>query len=115
MENMNTSDLTRLIGMQIYRERIAKKLSQDALAEASKVSRVFISQLENGNATAKLDTYYRIACALGISLCELFRTSKDDGALDGIQLLLGNSSTDEIIAYTEILRVVKFQVSTLLK
>jgi len=55
MRKMNSTDLNHWIGGQIYRERIARKISQEALAEAADVSRVFISNLENGNCGAKID------------------------------------------------------------
>jgi len=107
MKNMSSKDLNRWIGSQIYKARVARKLSQEALAEAADVSRVFISQLENGNGAAKIDTYYRVACALDISLCELFRGNENDGLLDDILFLLNDCSPDEIRAYMELLRVVK--------
>ena len=49
MRKMSKDDLNRWIGTQIFAARTARKLSQEALAEAADVSRVFISQLENSN------------------------------------------------------------------
>jgi transcriptional regulator with XRE-family HTH domain len=115
MENMNSSDLNRWIGVQIYRERIARKISQAALAEAADVSRVFISNLENGNYGAKIDTYYRIACAFDISLCELFRGSEVTAAAEDMLFLFGDCSHKEIRALMEILRVSKTQIALLRK
>ena len=85
MEKLKLEDIKRGIGKRIFTERTAKNLSQDALAEALNLSRTFISKLENGNATAKLDTYCRIACVLEISLCELFRM---DGAAEPLDSIL---------------------------
>ena len=113
MEKMSKKDLNRWIGSQIYGARVARKLSQEALAEAVDVSRVFISQLENGNQSAKIDTFYRIACALGISLCELFRENIDTSTADEILLFLSDCSNDEIRSFTEILRVIKAQFASL--
>lgn len=115
MKKMTPKDLHRWIGSQIYKERTSRKISQEALAEAVNVSRVFISRLENGNQAAKLDTYYRIACTFDISLCELFCGNIDVAALDGIQFLFSDSTDEEIRAYTEILRAMKKQLSPLLK
>jgi transcriptional regulator with XRE-family HTH domain len=112
---MNQSDLNRWIGTQIYKARISRKLSQEALAEEVDVSRITISRLENGNQSAKIDTYYRIACALGITLCELFRGDDENELLDDILILLSDCSADEICAYIEILRVVKSKFASLNK
>ena len=112
---MNQKELSRWIGAQIYGARIARKISQEALAEAADVSRVFISRLENGNQSAKIDTYYRIACALDVSLCELFRGKDNAGAIDDILFLLSDCSGDEIRSFAEILRVVKIQFTSLCK
>jgi transcriptional regulator with XRE-family HTH domain len=113
MERMNTKDLNRWIGANIYKARSTRRLSQESLAEAVDVSRVFISQLENGNQSAKIDTYYRIACALDISLCELFRRNDETESMDDIFSLLHDCSSDEIRACIEILRVVKYQYTLL--
>ena len=115
MKKMNPKDLNRWIGTQIYTARIARKLSQEALAEAVDVSRVVISQLENGNQSAKIHTYYRIACALDLSLCELFCEKENTRSIDEIISLLSDSSADEIHAFAEILRVIKIQYTSLLK
>lgn len=109
MKNMNQAELNRWIGSQIYRVRIARKLSQEALSEAVGVSRHFISMLENGNKAAKIDTYYRIARALDISLCELFRGNGVAETTEDILLLLSDCTAKEIRALTEILRISKTQ------
>ncbi len=113
MANMNSKDLQRWIGIRIYEERVGKKISQTTLADTAGVSRVFISQLENGNKAAKIDTYYRIACALNLSLCELFRVSGNEGLLKDVLLLLDDCSDGEIAAYTEILRALKKLIAQL--
>ena len=113
MKNMSSKSLNQWIGSQIYRARVAQKLSQEALAEAADVSRVFISNLENGNCSAKIYTYYRIACALNISLPELFSRNEDIRSVDEILFLLSDCPDDEMRAYIEILRVVKTQYATL--
>ena len=114
MKKMSKSDLNRWIGTQIFTARSTRKLSQEALAEAADVSRVFISQLENGNQSAKIDTYYRIACALDITLGELFRKN-GAGTMEDILFLLNDCSCDEVRSFTEILRVIKVQIASLCK
>jgi len=107
MKKMNPKDLNRWIGTQVFKARAVRKLSQEALAEAVDVSRVTISRLENGNQSAKIDTYYRISCALDISLYELSRENEDDCSLDDILFLLSDCSADEIYAYADVLRMIK--------
>ena len=108
---MNQADLNRWIGKQICRERSARNISQEALSELAGVSRHFISLLENGNRAARVDTYYSIASAFGISLGELFRGNDVMETTDDILYLLSDCSLKEIQALTEILRVSKIQLS----
>ena len=115
MRRMSQKDLNRWIGFQIRQARVARKLSQELLAEAAGLSRVFISRLENGNVSAKIDTYYRIACALDISLGELFQGSENRKVIGDALFLLSDCSKDEVRSYTEILRVVKAQFVSLRK
>ena len=113
MERMSQSDLIRWIGEQIRKERISHKLTQEALSEAIGVSRSFISLMENGNKAAKTDTYYQIACALDISLCELFRDEESSAIADEISLLLSDCNSKEARALIEILRTIRIQFSRL--
>lgn len=109
MKKMSKNDLNRRIGTQIYKKRVDLKMSQETLSETAGVSRTFISNLENGNYSARIDTYYRIACALDVTLGELFRGNADNGLMDDIVFLLCDCSADEIRAYTELLRIIKKQ------
>ena len=107
MEKITPKELNLLIGSQIYKAREAKKLSQEALSDIAGVSRVFISRLENGNQSAKIYTYYRIASALDLPLCELFRRSENISAMDNILHLIADCTDDDIRAYTELFCVVR--------
>jgi len=111
MRKMNQEELNRWIGSQIYRERIDKKLSQETLAEAVDISRNFLSMLENGNKAAKIDTYYRIACALDISLYRLFHGNENREITEDILFLLSDCTPKESHALFEILRVAKMQLA----
>ena len=111
MKKMNQADLNRWIGSQIQKERLSNKLSQEDLSERIGISRSFISILENGNKAGKMETYYRIASALGISLCELFRGEENSEIADEILALLSDCSIKEAHALMEILRVSKKQLS----
>lgn len=108
---MERADLNRLIGAQIYKERVIRKLSQEALAATAGVSRNFISRLENGNNTAKIDTYYRIACALDTPLSKLFCAEHSSSTQEELQYLLSDCSAKEVHALIEILRTSKSQLA----
>ena len=56
------------IGTKIHYFRTQRGVSQEALAEAAEVSRVFISQIERGEKVAHLDTMIAIANALSVTL-----------------------------------------------
>lgn len=107
MRSMNHDQLNRWVGEQIHRQRTDQKISQERLAEMANVSRNFLSMLENGNKSAKIDTYYRISQALGVSLCELFYEKKADTSSEELLLLLDDCSALEIQVLINILRIVK--------
>ena len=52
--------------------RVARNMTQKALAEAADISQPFLYDLENGNRNAKPETLARIAAALGCTIDELY-------------------------------------------
>ena len=52
--------------------RVARGMTQKALAEAADISQPFLFDLENGNRNAKPETLARIAAALGCTIDELY-------------------------------------------
>jgi len=58
----------------VHRKRA--KLTQEALAEKTGLSVVFISLLENGRRTVSVDALLRIARALHVELKDLVRSIK---------------------------------------
>jgi len=65
------------IGERIQRARKVAELSLNALAEASGVSKGYISQLENGGAVnPSIDTLKKIAVALGLTPQDLLAEPK---------------------------------------
>jgi y4mF family transcriptional regulator len=60
----NTSDL----GMMIRTSRKAQRLNQTQLAEAAGVGRRFVSEIEDGKATAEFGKLLAVCSALGIDL-----------------------------------------------
>ena len=113
MKNNHQADLIRQIGENIREGRIACGLSQEAFAEAVNLSRRFISSMENGTETARIETYYRVACGLGISLSDLFRVNSSIELSDEVMFLFHDCSEQEARALLEILRTVKAQLRTL--
>ena len=59
------------LGENIYKQRTAKNLSQEDLANALEVSRQSVSKWENNSAVPELDKLVKMAQLFGISLDEL--------------------------------------------
>jgi len=58
----------KAFGVALREERLKKKISQEALASYAGLDRTYISMLELGQRSPKLDTMLAISGALGISL-----------------------------------------------
>lgn len=67
------------IGLEIYRMRKEKGLTQDKLAAKSGISKTFISDLENGKKLPRLETAEKLAKALGSCIGFIFNP-KDKNA-----------------------------------
>lgn len=63
----------KTVGAAISRKRIEKGLSQEILSALAGISRSHLSLLENGKKTVMLDTFWRIADALGVCPSELLK------------------------------------------
>ncbi len=70
---MKTHNVLSLIGENIRNIRKGKKISQEALAEASDMHPSHISDIENGKVNASINAYFQIAEALNVPLSELVR------------------------------------------
>ena len=68
--------LQKTFGETIRHERLARNLTQEALAEKSELSLNFIGNLERGEKLPSLDTMVKLADALGIKVAELMAKSK---------------------------------------
>ncbi|UZJ44458.1 helix-turn-helix domain-containing protein [Marinimicrobium sp. C6131] len=62
----------------VRRERRARGLSQEALADLADVHRTYIGMLERGEKNVTLSTLDRIASALGVSAISLLDASAPD-------------------------------------
>lgn len=60
-------DLTRWFGERVRDVRLQTDLSQEALAHASGLGRVYVGLVERGQVTPSLDTIVRLASALGVT------------------------------------------------
>ena len=92
METIVGSDLTDLevrtvaqIGAVIRRLRSDRDWSQAQLADAAHVSRVFVSQLENGKARAEVRLVLAVLQALGASVVVTLAEPDDQDDLLGDQ------------------------------
>ncbi|MER8407815.1 helix-turn-helix domain-containing protein [Mesorhizobium sp. M1307] len=69
-------DMRRLIGRNVQRIRLRKRLTQEQLAEISGFSQQYISGLEKGRRNPTIITIYELALALGVSHTDLVRPDK---------------------------------------
>ncbi len=67
------AEISIKLGKNLKRIRIAKKLSQGAIARKLKVHRAYISGVENGKRNPTLATIQKLAEALGVSADELLK------------------------------------------
>lgn len=75
-------DVRRTIGANVRRYRLARDLSQEAVAERMGVDRAYVSALELGRRNPTVITLWHVAQALEVSLVEL--VSEDFGESDAI-------------------------------
>ena len=72
--------LEKRVGEVIKQLRLAAKLTLADLSEGAEMSSAMLSRVENGMATASLDSLERICHALGVSLSDLFKqTDQKEG------------------------------------
>ena len=76
------------INNQIRDLRIAKKISQQELAERTNLSVPYISQIENSHRNISLETFIKIVQALEISLSDFFIPYSETHDTELIELLL---------------------------
>ena len=68
----------KAFGIVISRLRTEKGMSQESLSAFAGIARSHLTMLENGRKTARLDTVFSIADALGIKPSELIRMVEAD-------------------------------------
>jgi transcriptional regulator with XRE-family HTH domain len=68
--------LSLKFGQIVKKHRLAKKLSQEALAEIADVHPTYVGLLERNQRTPGLDVAERIAKAFGLTLSQLVREAE---------------------------------------
>jgi len=62
-----------ILGRNIKQERIHQNMTQEQLSEKVGISAVFLSQIENNRKVPSLETVYKIASCLGITMEKVFQ------------------------------------------
>ena len=57
-----------VVGKRIQRYRLALGKTQEELSELANISKNYLSDIETGKAAGRLDKYYSIAQALGVTV-----------------------------------------------
>jgi transcriptional regulator with XRE-family HTH domain len=65
---MRDSELAAIIGNNIRKARMHKKLSQDELAQKAGIDRSYMGRIERGEINVTLEKIYRISYALNMPL-----------------------------------------------
>lgn len=65
-------DITHELGIRIRHYRKEKKITQEQLAEICGLHPTYIGQLERGEKNATIESIYKIALGLNISISKLF-------------------------------------------
>lgn len=83
----------KAFGIVVSTLRVQKGLTQESLSGLAGIARSHLAALENGEKTAKMDTVWRIAEALGIRPSELVRRTEEE--MKGMLPDQSNSEKDE--------------------
>jgi len=79
------TDFLVSLGKRIAELRLARKLSQDNLAEMCEVTTHAISLIETGNRFPRIDTLEKISNAFGVSVYDLFDFTQSDLNIEDMQ------------------------------
>jgi transcriptional regulator with XRE-family HTH domain len=70
------SSARRIFAENLRKARLAKKLSQEALAELASIHRTYVGSVERGERNVSIDNMERLSAAVGVSLPELLKEGK---------------------------------------
>ena len=82
---MKKTDFTASLGKRIAELRVARKMSQDNLAEICEMTTHAISLIETGNRFPRIDTLEKISNAFGVEVYDLFDFTECDINLEDMQ------------------------------
>ncbi len=66
----------RIFAENLRKARLAKGLSQEALAELATLHRTYVGSVERAERNVSIDNIERLAAAVGVALPELLRESR---------------------------------------
>ena len=75
---MREEDLAREFGESVRRLRLERGYSQAGFAEAAKIDRAHMGEIERGEVTVTIVTALKVAQALGMTLAALFSELERD-------------------------------------
>ena len=85
-----SSSATKLIGSRIKALRVARKLTQEDLAEKSDLNPKYISGIEVGKQNTTVDTLEKIAKALGVELSDIVTAGHEETNVKKLQKLIND-------------------------
>ena len=65
-------DIRKAFGDNVRRHRKATGLSQEQFALQHEIDRTYISGIERGKRNPTIEIVHKLACALGVSIADLF-------------------------------------------
>ena len=75
---IHKSKARQIFAVNLRKERLKKKLSQEALADLAGLHRTYVGAVERGERNISIDNMERLALALGCELTELLKDLLDD-------------------------------------
>ena len=75
--DLNTEDIDLRMGLRIRSLRQNARMTLDALARETGLSKALLSKIENGKVSSPLSTHVKISRALGIPLSELLKEDEE--------------------------------------
>ena len=70
------SSARRIFAENLRKARLAKKLSQEDLAEVSGLHRTYVGSVERAERNVSIDNMERLSAAVGVSLPDLMKEGK---------------------------------------
>ncbi len=96
---VDVTEIAKLLGERIRRIRKEKGLSQEQLGELAGLSEKYIGQVERGEKNLTIESQYKIAHGLNLSLEELFRSLdpivREDALGELLELLSNRPKADQ--------------------